>query len=89
MVHSPPMDEKTLQTLEYDKILDRLATYAAFGASREKALALRPVTDLSSANRILVETTEARLLLDTEPSTTIGGARDVREQVEGASRGVV
>jgi DNA mismatch repair protein MutS2 len=89
MVHSPPMDEKTLQTLEYDTILDRLATYAAFGASREKALALRPVTDLYAANRILVETTEARLLLDTEPSTTIGGARDVREQVEGASRGVV
>jgi DNA mismatch repair protein MutS2 len=83
------MDEKTLKTLEYDKILERLATYTAFGASKEKTLELRPVTDLRTARRFLAETSEARLLLETEPSTTIGGARDVRVQVEGASRGVV
>jgi DNA mismatch repair protein MutS2 len=83
------MDEKTLKTLEYDRILERLATYAAFAVSREKALALKPVTDLRFARRLLAETGEARLLLETEPSTTIGGARDIREQVEGTSRGVV
>ncbi|HKJ28399.1 MAG TPA: endonuclease MutS2, partial [Anaerolineales bacterium] len=32
---------------------------------------------------------EARLLLETEPHTTIGGARDVREIVHGAARGIV
>ena len=83
------MDEKTLQTLEYDKIIEKLGTYTSFGASREKAIALRPEIDLHKARQILSETSEARLLLETEPSTTIGGARDVREQVEGASRGVV
>jgi DNA mismatch repair protein MutS2 len=83
------MDEKTLQTLEYYKILERLSSYAAFEPSKEKALALRPVMDLRTARRFLVETSEARLLLETEPSTTIGGARDVRVQAEGASRGVV
>jgi DNA mismatch repair protein MutS2 len=83
------MDEKTLQTLEFDKILERLSSYAAFGPSKEKALVLKPVTDLHAARRFLAETSEARLLLETEPSTTIGGARDVRVQAEGASRGAV
>ena len=83
------MDEKTLLTLEYDKIIEKLGTYTSFGASREKALALKPVIDLNKARQILDETDEARLLLETEPSITIGGARDVREQVEGAARGVV
>ena len=83
------MDEKTLRTLEYDKIIEKLGNYTAFGASREKALALKPVIDLNKARQILDETEEARLLLETEPSTTIGGARDVRELVEGAARGVL
>jgi DNA mismatch repair protein MutS2 len=83
------MDEKTLRTLEYDRILERLADYAAFAVSKEKALALKPITDLDTARQLLAETGEARLLLETEPSTTIGGARDIRTQVEGANRGVV
>jgi DNA mismatch repair protein MutS2 len=83
------MDEKTFKTLEFDRILENLAAYAAFEVSREKAAALKPVTDLRVARRLLAETAEARLLLETEPSTTIGGARDIRTQVEGASRGVV
>jgi DNA mismatch repair protein MutS2 len=35
------------------------------------------------------ETTEARLLIETEPHTTIGGARDIRELARAASRGIV
>src|SRR5579862_4440761 len=40
------MHEKSLQTLEYPKILERLAHEAAFSASKELALALTPATDL-------------------------------------------
>jgi hypothetical protein len=39
MVHSRAMDEKTLHTLEYFKILERLAAYTAFAGSRDLALA--------------------------------------------------
>lgn len=39
------MDDKTLHTLEYPKILERLAEYAAFSASAELARALRPTVD--------------------------------------------
>ena len=79
------MDEKTLQTLEYAKILDRIVAYAAFSPTAEKAKSLRPTTDLPEARRLLAETTEALELLTTHPDLTIGGARDVRQQIDLAS----
>ncbi len=80
------MDEKTLQTLEFDKVLARLASYSAFSASIELAHALRPVRDVETARRLMHETSEAQHLLNARPETTIGGARDVRPQVEAAAR---
>lgn len=83
------MESKTLQTLEYDKVLERLAAYTSFAVSNEKAQALTPSADLDIVRRGLAETTEARQLLDAHPQTTIGGARDIRENIQGASRGKV
>jgi len=83
------MDEKTLHTLEYDKILERLAAYAAFAASRDKILALRPARDIDEALRRQAETTEAVQLLLTRPDLTIGGARDIRAAVDLARHGGV
>ncbi|MBE9524430.1 MAG: hypothetical protein IMY76_04980, partial [Chloroflexi bacterium] len=72
------MDEKTLTTLEYPKVLERLASYCAFSASAEMARSLRPTTVLHEAQRRLAQTSDARQLLESRPETTIGGARDVR-----------
>jgi DNA mismatch repair protein MutS2 len=36
----------TLDTLEFPKVLGRLASYTSFSASKELALALRPATDV-------------------------------------------
>ena len=83
------MDAKTLQILEYPKILDRLAGYCAFPASAEKARSLQPTTILEEARRWLAETREAMQLLTTHPDLTIGGARDVREPVDLALHGGV
>ena len=79
------MDGKTLRTLEYPKILERVAAYAAFSPTAEKAGALQPTSDLAEARRRLSETTEAVQLLVTHPDLTIGGARDVRQQIDLAS----
>ena len=91
VVHSAPidMDDKTLHTLEYDKILERVAVYAAFAASRDKILAMRPTKDLDEALRRQAETTEAVQLLITRPDLTIGGARDIRAAVDLARHGGV
>jgi DNA mismatch repair protein MutS2 len=79
------MDDKTYRTLEFTKILDRVAAYAAFAPTAEKAVSLRPTIDFSEAEQRQAETREAVQLLTTHPEMTIGGARDVRLQVDLAS----
>jgi DNA mismatch repair protein MutS2 len=83
------MDEKTLITLEYPKILDRLASYAAFSASAELAHNLRPTNKLEEVQERLTRTTEARRLLSVRSETTIGGATDIRPLVDRAGRSAV
>ncbi|MEW5941390.1 MAG: MutS2/Smr-associated SH3 domain-containing protein, partial [Chloroflexota bacterium] len=82
------MDTKTLSVLEYPKILDRLAANCAFSASVELARKLQPSTRLEEIQRLLAETTEARLLLSVSDAS-VGGAHDVRPSVELARRGGV
>jgi DNA mismatch repair protein MutS2 len=82
------VDEKSLRVLELNRVLDRLAEYAAFSASRELILAVRPAEDLAAATRLLDETGQARLLLDRGSEISVGGARDVRSAAEDAARGI-
>lgn len=83
------MDPKTLHTLEYQKVLERLASYCAFAASTEKARKLQPTNSIDEAHRRLVETSEAVQMLITRPDLTIGGAHDVRQVVDLAAHGGV
>src|SRR5512136_433021 len=82
------MDAKTLQVLEYPKILARLADFCDFSASSDLAHTLKPVPDFEEAVARLAETSEARKLLATN-DLSIGGAHDIREQVNLAARGGV
>jgi DNA mismatch repair protein MutS2 len=81
--------EKTLRTLEFDKILARLEEYASFSAGKEAVGALRPAVTLSEARALLDQTSEARLLLEARPATHLGGAHDVRAAVRRAEVGAV
>jgi DNA mismatch repair protein MutS2 len=84
-----PMMDKFLETLELPKVLESLASVAAFSASKELARNLTPATELSLVQRMQSETSEACLLLSKAPALTIGGARDVRADVETTVRGAV
>ena len=81
------MDAKSLNTLEYHKILDRLVGYASFSASAALVRALRPTDDYELAAERQARTTEARRLLSEHAQVDIGGARDVRPAAERAARG--
>jgi DNA mismatch repair protein MutS2 len=83
------MDSKTITTLEFPKILQRLADYAAFSASKELALKLKPSIKMQEVERRLTRTREARHLLSVQSGVSVGAARDVRPQVELAQRGGV
>lgn len=83
------MDEKTLNTLEFPKIIDRLAEYAAFSASADLARSLKPAASLKEALDRLAHTTEARLLLSLKVDISVGGAHDIRQMAAIARRGGV
>src|SRR5215472_1484265 len=80
------MHEKSIQTLEYPKILAKVAQEAAFSASKELVLALQPTPDLHEAKRRLTFTSEASGLLDLNPDAGVRGAHDIRPLLTRAAR---
>jgi DNA mismatch repair protein MutS2 len=84
-----PMDQKTLNTLEYPLILSVLADQCHFNPARERALKLQPLSDLRSVQALQDETAEAQVLLNLHPGITVGGARDLRSVVADATRGII
>jgi DNA mismatch repair protein MutS2 len=83
------MDEKTLKMLEFPKVVEKLATYAAFSASSAMANSLLPATTIEEANLRLQITSEARHLLSVNDDIGVGGAEDIRPLVNQARRGGV
>jgi len=83
------MDEKTLKTLEFPKVIERLAGYAAFSASAELARALSPAARLEEARLRLQRTSEARKLLSIKADVSVGGSHDIRPLANMAAKGGV
>ncbi len=81
------MNQKTFTVLEYAKIIERLVGHCAFSASVDLARNLQPTPSFDKAKARLEETSEARHLLSVNDIVSVGGARDIREQVKLASRG--
>ena len=80
------MNEKALTTLEYHKIITRLADYADFSASAELAHRLRPTPDLAEARQRQKATAEARYILSLDADVSLAQAQDIRPQVGLARR---
>ncbi len=85
----PMISQKTLATLELHKILRQLCAYTTFGAGEEFAIELCPSTELEEVRLWQRETAEAVSLLEERSHITVRGARDVREPVIKAQRGVI
>ncbi len=83
------MDAHALRTLEFDKVIARLAKHTSFAAGRELALALQPSPERAEVVRRQRETAEARRLLNMKPRTGLAGAHDVRPSAAKAERGGV
>jgi len=80
---------KSLHTLEYDKIINRLAVLCAFPASRRLALDLQPSSDFAEVLRRQRLTADGRRALALKPNLSLAPARDVRDPVGQAARGHV
>lgn len=80
------MHEKSLHTLEYPKILAKVAKEAAFSASKDAVMALEPTADLEEARRRLACTSEASRLIDLNADASVRGAHDIRPLLARAAR---
>ncbi len=79
------MHEKSILTLEYPKILEKVAKEAAFSASKVRVMELEPTPNLEEARRRLAYTTEAYQLIELRADAGVQGARDIRQHLERAA----
>jgi len=80
------MHEKSIVTLEYPKIMEKVAREAAFSASKELVMELQPTPNLDEARRRLAYTTEAYRLIELRSDAGVQGARDIRSHLARAAR---
>ncbi|HET8944597.1 MAG TPA: endonuclease MutS2, partial [Dehalococcoidia bacterium] len=78
---------KTLTTLEYDKVIARLASHTQTAAGRVLALALEPSPEYREVLRRQRLTAEARRLLEMKPGTGLSGTKDIATLVQQAALG--
>ncbi|MBO5294630.1 MAG: endonuclease MutS2 [Clostridia bacterium] len=81
--------EKTLITLEFDKIRAMLADCAPTEGARAEAICLTPSGDTVEVLRRLRRTTDARRLADVKGMPPFGSAKDVSAAAERAAKGAM
>jgi DNA mismatch repair protein MutS2 len=79
--------EKSLITLEYDKVIARLVSYCGTAQGKTLASALRPSSEYREVLHRQRLTAEGRRLLEMKPNMSLGGVRDIGTLVSQASRG--
>ena len=72
------MNEKVLKTLEYDKIITQLETFASSPLGKEYCLELKPDRDLSTIKKMQQHTSEALTMLLAKGDFSLSGTRDIR-----------
>lgn len=68
---------KTLTTLEYDKVIERMSRHAITERGRALALALLPADDYAEVLRQQRFTAEARRLLELKPNVSLSDIKDI------------
>ena len=79
--------EKSIQTLELPRVLERLAEQAVTEEGKERCRALRPMTDPDDVERALAETTAAVNMTALRGSPSFSGVRPVRASLQRADMG--
>jgi len=83
------MTEKVLHVLEYDTIISRLADLTTSELAKEKALNLKPSTDIELIERHLIETMDAQTLIFQKGLPPISSIKNIENAVLRAERGGV
>ena len=79
------MNNKAIELLEYNKIKEVLKGYALSDMAKEKIERLEPYVDINIIRKNMIETTEARAIVDINSSVPIHsltGIKAVRDKIE-------
>jgi DNA mismatch repair protein MutS2 len=83
------MNDKSLKTLEFDKIKEKLKKYAITNAGKDIIEKLKPYDNVYEVRKHLTETMEAFKLLIKKGSPPFDGSYDVRNGITMAKKGSV
>ncbi len=76
------MNEKVLQTLEYNKIIETLSGYAACEEAKKRCLSLRPETDKEIISNLLLLTDDALSRLYKKPNLSFSGVHNIKPSLK-------
>lgn len=76
------MNEKVLKTLEYNKIIARLAEYASSEDAKKRCLTLTPGTDINEINLLQLQTKDALNRLFKGGRISFSGVHDIRDSLK-------
>ena len=79
------MNQYIFETLEFDRIINHLASHTDSPLAKEIVLSLKPLSNISEINEKLSEVTELRAILDFDDPFPIHGIRDIRPALKKAS----
>lgn len=79
------MNEKSLRTLEYNKILGQLEHFAISPMGKEKAKKLKPSIEITEIQAGQQETSDASSMLLRKGDIPLGGLKDIRGSLKRAS----
>ncbi|MGN0294493.1 MAG: endonuclease MutS2 [Lachnospiraceae bacterium] len=86
------MNKKALKTLEYDKIMERLAGFATTPTGKERCLQLEPMNHIGQIRLAVQETTDAADRIRRRGNLSFSGVRDILSSVKrleiGSSLGI-
>ena len=81
------MNKRTLKVLEYEKILETLAGFAASQGAKRRCLRLKPYKDIVEIEKLQSETRDAMLRISKYGNLSFGGVRDIGESLKMLSIG--
>src|SRR5699024_7699188 len=76
------MNERILQTLEFDKIINRLTNQSSTSIVKDLALQLKPSADIAKVREMQAETDEASEILRLNLDVPLGGITDIRASIK-------
>ena len=83
------MDQKSLKVLEYNKVIDLLATKASSSLGLKYIEELKPKSDYKEVKSMLEETSEAQGILIKKGHVNLGGIQDISDSAKRAEIGAV